>query len=88
MIITRTGFLVLESPCLDPTQWRIERIASKSSKTCHDRFGGKRCNVKIAKYQHSIAAPTFLGIEKSKSSESWHIQVWFCPPKLDRYVLG
>ena len=63
-VITRSRLPILESPCLDPLQWRIERVPSNSSITCWGRFDGKRCNAKITKYRHSIAAPTFLGIEK------------------------
>ena len=51
--------------------FRIERVSSNSFETCHGCFNGKRCNAKIAKYQHSIVAPTFLKIEKEfKLNES------------------
>ena len=70
-VITRSGLPILESPCSDPSQWHIERVPSDSSVTCWGRFDGKRCNAKIAKYRCSIAAPTFLGIERHlKSKES------------------
>ena len=70
-VITRSGLPVLESPCSGPSQWRIERVPSDSTVTCWGQFDGKRCNAKIAKYRRSIAAPTFLGIERhSKSKES------------------
>ena len=56
---------------------------------CRGRYGGKRCNARIAKYRRAVAAPTFLGIEmQSKSSDTCQVQVWFCPTRLDRYVLG
>ena len=88
-VITRSGLPILETPCSDLSQWRIERVPSDSFVTCWDRFDGKRCNAKIAKYRRSIAAPTFLGIERhSKSNESRQVQVWFCPTRLDRCVLG
>ena len=88
-VITRSGLPILESPCSDPLQWRIERVPSDSFVTCWGRFDGKRCNAKIAKYRRSIAAPTFLGIERhSKSKESRQVQVWFCLTRLDRCVLG
>ena len=87
--ITSTGLPILASPCLDATQFRIERFSSEFSETCRGRFGGKRCNARIAKYRRVVAAPTFLGIEKqSKSSESQQVQVWFCPTKFDHCILG
>ena len=74
---------------MDPLQWRIERVPSDSSVTCWGRFDGKRCNAKIAKYRRSIATPTFLGFKRhSKLKESSQVQVWFCPTRLDRCVLG
>ena len=73
-VITRSGLSVLESPCSDPLQWRIERVPFDSTVTCWGRYNGKRCNAKIAKYRRSIAAPTFLGIERhSKSKESHQV---------------
>ena len=79
-VITYSGLPILESPCSDPSQWRIERVSSDSSVTCWSQFDGKRCNAKIAKYRRSITAPTFLGIERhSKSKESRQVQVWFSP---------
>ena len=82
--VTSSGLPVLKSPCSDATQFRIERIPSKSSETCCEYYRGKYYNLRIAKYQWAVAAPTFLGIEKlSKSRESRQVQVWFCPSRLD-----
>ena len=87
--VTSSGNPVFESPCSDAAQFQIERIASESSEMCRGRYGGKRCNARIAKYRRAIAAPTFLGIEmQSKSSDTRQVQVWFCPTRLDRWVLG
>ena len=56
---------------------------------CCGRYGGKRCNARIAKYRQVVAASTFLGIEmQSKSSDTRQVQVWFCPTRLDCCVLG
>ena len=68
--LTASGLPVLESACLDPTQWRIERISSDVVDVCQGRFEGRRCNAKIARYRRAIAAPTFTSIEKhSKTAE-------------------
>ena len=48
--ITSSRLPVLEFPCSNATQFQIERIPSKSSKTCRRRYGGKRCNARTAKY--------------------------------------
>ena len=61
--VTSSGNPVFESPCSDAAQFRIERIASEASEMCCGRYGGKRCNARIAKYRRAVAAPTFLGIE-------------------------
>ena len=56
---------------------------------CRGRYGGKLCDARIAKYRRVVAAPTFLGIGmQSKSSDTRQVQVWFCPTRLDRCVLG
>ena len=56
---------------------------------CRGRYDGKRCNVRIAKYQRVVAAPMFLGIEMhSKSNDTRQVQVWFCPTRLDCCILG
>ena len=87
--VTSSENPVFESPCSNTAQFRIERIASESSEMCCGRYGGKRCNIRIAKYRRAVAAPTFLGIEmQSKSSDTRQVQVWFCPTRLDRCVLG
>ena len=62
--LTASGLLVLESTYLDPTQWQIERISSSGADVCRGRFEGRRCNAKIARYRQTVAAPTFMGIEK------------------------
>ena len=87
--VTSSGNPVFESPCSNTAQFRIERIALESSEMCRGRYNGKHCNARIAKYRRAIAAPTFLGIEmQSKSSDTHQVQVWFCPTRLDRCVLG
>ena len=84
-----TGLPIQESPCSDLTQWRIQRVSLGSSETCRGRIDGRRCNAKIAKYRRAVAAPIFLGIERhSKSRDTRQVQVWFCPTKLDRCILG
>ena len=56
---------------------------------CRGRYSGKRCNARIAKYRQAVAALTFLGIEmQSKSNDTRQVQVWFCPTRLDRCILG
>ena len=87
--VTSSRNLVFESICSDATQFQIERIPSKSSETCRGCYGGKCCNARITKYQRAVAAPTFLDIKmQSKSSDTRQVQVWFCPTRLDRCILG
>ena len=88
-VLTASGLPVLESACLDPTQWRIERISSNAADVCRGRFEGRRCNAKIARYRRAVVAPTFTGIDKhSRTAESQQVQFWFCPNKLQTCVLG
>ena len=48
--LTASGLPVLESTCLDPTQWQIERINSDAVDVCRGCFEGRRCNAKIVRY--------------------------------------
>ena len=66
--IIKSRFPIVESLCVDPVQWRIEQILSKSIDLCSRHFEGKRCNAKIAKYHHPVAAPTFTRVEKQSKS--------------------
>ena len=69
--LTSYGLPMLKSTCLDPIQWRIERISFDASDLYRGHFEGQRRNAKIARYGQAMVVPIFTGIEKhSKSSES------------------
>ena len=64
LVRTKNGHPIVESPCTNLMDWRIECISPSSLEQCRGRFAnGSNCNTKIAKYRRAVAAPTFTGIQ-------------------------
>ena len=84
----KCGSPIIESSCADSMAWRIERISPTSSVLCSGHSAnGLKCNAKIAKYRHPVAAPTFNGIQHlRKSRETEQMQFWFCPRKFQACI--
>ena len=69
VVRTKTGLPVLESSCANLMSWRIERLSPSSLDLCRGHSAsGVKCNAKIAKYRHAVAAPTFNGIQRLQKS--------------------
>ena len=85
---TKNGLSIVESPCTNLMDWRIERISPSSLELCRGHStNGSNCNAKIAKYRRAVAAPTFTGIQRrGKSRDTQQMQFWFCPGKLQACV--
>ena len=60
--MTKSGLLVVESSCANPSEWHIKRISVDSDEHCKGRIDVKRCGVKIARHRRAVAVPTFIGI--------------------------
>ena len=72
LVWSMNGLPIVESPCTNLMDWRIERISSSSLEQCRGHsIHGSDCNAKIAKYRKAVAAPTFIGIQRrAKSHET------------------
>ena len=90
VVCTKKGLPILESPCSNPMAWRIECISTNALDLYRDHTtNGSKCNAKIARYQRTVAPPTFTGIQiMSKSKNTEQMQFWFCPQKLQTCVMG
>ena len=89
MVWTKIGFPIIESSCANLMSWRIERIFASSLDLCRGHStSGVKCNAKIAKYWHVVAAPTFNGNVQRlrKSRETEQMQFWFCLGKLQACI--
>ena len=88
LVRTKNGHSIVESPCTNLMDWRIERISPSSLELCRGHSAnGSNCNAKIAKYRRAVAAPTFTGIQRrGKSRDTQQMQFWFCPEKLQACV--
>ena len=61
---SKNGFPIVESPCTNLMDCKIERILSSLQEQSREHFAnGLKCNTKIAKYHRVVAAPTFIGIQ-------------------------
>ena len=69
--LTILGLPIVESSCINPMGWRIERISGSATDLCKGyTVDGKRCNARMAKYKKATPAPTFTGIQKVFRSRS------------------
>ena len=88
IVRTKNGHAIVESPCTNLMDWRIERISPSSLELCRGHSAnGSNCNAKIAKYRRAVAAPTFTSIQRQgKSRDTEQMQFWFCLGKLQACV--
>ena len=71
LVRSKNGHPIVESPCTNLMDWRIERISPSSLEQCRGHStNGSNCNAKIAKYQRVVAAPTFTGIQRRAKSRN------------------
>ena len=88
LALTRSGLPLVESSCVDPSEWHIERIFVDLEEHCRGRTDVKRCGAKIARYRRAVAAPTFTALERqSKTKDLKEMQFWFCPNDILTCVL-
>ena len=88
LVRTKNGHSIVEFPCTNLMDWRIEPISPSSLELCRDHSAnGSNCNAKIVKYRRAVAPPTFTGIQRrGKSRDTQQMQFWFCPGKLQACV--